>query len=120
MSRKTTTETVLSPEDPAIEPPLPHVPYKSTALRSPDQPLIALPPTPTETSGPTELWSDMRADTIVDLTACHEGAPIGQRIIISGRVLDERRRPIPEALVEIWQANAAGRYAHGNDEWDAP
>ncbi len=50
----------------------------------------------------------------------HEGAPIGQRIIVSGRVLDEDGRPVPNVLLEIWQANAAGRYVHINDQHDAP
>jgi protocatechuate 3,4-dioxygenase, beta subunit len=55
-----------------------------------------------------------------DLTAQHGGEPIGQRIQIAGRLLDSGGRPIPNALVEIWQANAAGRYRHANDNWPAP
>ena len=58
--------------------------------------------------------------TIADLTQQHQGAPGGQRIIVTGRVLDEARRPVRGSLVEIWQANAAGRYAHRRDQWDAP
>jgi protocatechuate 3,4-dioxygenase beta subunit len=55
-----------------------------------------------------------------DLTAQHDGAPAGQRIIICGQVLDEDGRPVPRTLIEVWQANAAGRYAHASDQWDAP
>jgi protocatechuate 3,4-dioxygenase beta subunit len=55
-----------------------------------------------------------------DLTRQHDGEPIGERIILHGRVLDEDGRPVPQTLVEIWQANAAGRYAHGVDGHDAP
>ncbi len=56
----------------------------------------------------------------MDLTTQHAGAPIGQRITVSGRVLDESGRPAPRTVIEIWQANAAGRYVHANDQWDAP
>jgi protocatechuate 3,4-dioxygenase, beta subunit len=55
-----------------------------------------------------------------DLTTQHKGAPQGQRIIISGRVLDAEGRPVPGTILEIWQANAAGRYIHSKDHWDAP
>jgi protocatechuate 3,4-dioxygenase beta subunit len=55
-----------------------------------------------------------------DLTRQHAAMPAGQRIVVSGRVLDEDGRPVPDTLIEIWQANAAGRYAHLVDHWDAP
>jgi len=55
-----------------------------------------------------------------DLTRQHSGAPIGERIIVSGRVLDDNGRPLRGALIEIWQANAAGRYAHQRDKHPAP
>jgi protocatechuate 3,4-dioxygenase beta subunit len=57
---------------------------------------------------------------LADLTAQHAGAPLGQRIIVSGRVLDEDHRPVANTAMEIWQANAAGRYIHAKDNWDAP
>ena len=120
MSAEERSPGPLLPEDPAIEPPSPHPPYKSTVLRAPGQALVELPPGPAETTGPTELWRGMREHTIADLTTQHRGAPGGQRILVTGRVLDERRRPVSDALVEIWQANAAGRYAHLLDQWDAP
>ena len=55
-----------------------------------------------------------------DLTAQHKGEPIGQRITVSGRVLDEDNRPVSDTVIEIWQANAAGRYIHAKDGWGAP
>jgi protocatechuate 3,4-dioxygenase beta subunit len=60
------------------------------------------------------------AETDNDLTRQHLGEPLGERIIVSGRVLDSNGRPVPNALVEIWQANAAGRYFHANDQRPAP
>jgi protocatechuate 3,4-dioxygenase beta subunit len=63
---------------------------------------------------------DALAESDNDLTRQHEDEPLGERIIVTGRVLDEDRRPIRNALVEIWQANAAGRYRHKVDQHDAP
>jgi protocatechuate 3,4-dioxygenase beta subunit len=110
----------LLPDDPAVEPPALHAPYASTLLRAPAEAPIELPPAPAELTGPQDLWAGLKADTIDDLTTQHTGPPGGQRIIISGHVLDDRHRPIGGTLVEIWQANAAGRYAHARDQWDAP
>jgi protocatechuate 3,4-dioxygenase beta subunit len=58
--------------------------------------------------------------SLAGLTTQHKGVPQGQRIIVSGRVLDEQGRPTPRTMIEIWQANAAGRYIHSKDTWDAP
>jgi len=110
----------LLPADGAVEPPLPYPPYRSTALRSPREPLIELPACRLEASGPTRLSTSFRESMIADLTKQHAEPPGGQRIIVTGRVLDDRRRPMADTLVEIWQANAAGRYAHLLDQWDAP
>src|SRR5262249_19675814 len=55
-----------------------------------------------------------------DLTRQHAGEPLGERIIVTGRVLDEAMRPVPDSLIEIWQCNAAGRYAHERDQHSAP
>ena len=113
-------EFVLTAEDPAVEPPLPHGPYRSSTFRSPAQPFVALPgDDPALSSGPIG-WGSLSASSVDDLTARHREAPIGQRIIVTGRVCDDRHVPVKSALVEIWQANAAGRYAHGEDQWDAP
>lgn len=94
-------------------------PYRSTVKRSPSQPLIILPQTLTEVSGPVFGHDDLKAGDN-DLTHQHGGEPIGERIVVSGRVLDENGRPVRHSLVEIWQANAAGRYPHKNDNHDAP
>jgi protocatechuate 3,4-dioxygenase beta subunit len=95
------------------EPPLDFPDYKSTALRHPKRPLIRVGP---ERSGPA--LSHLRPGEIAnDLTAA---GPVGERITVSGRLLDSDGRPIRDSLVEIWQANAAGRYRHRNDRWPAP
>jgi protocatechuate 3,4-dioxygenase beta subunit len=95
--------------------------YRSTVLRSPRQPLVRIPATLTETTGPTDAWERlMVGPAAIDLTAQHKGVPQGQRIIVSGRVLDDGGRPVPNTVIEIWQANAAGRYVHSVDNWDAP
>lgn len=93
--------------------------YKSTVKRAPTQPLIAPPQTISEVTGPLFGRADVKPEE-ADLTAQHEGEPLGERIIVSGRVLDENGQPIPSALIEIWQANAAGRYRHPTDQHDAP
>jgi protocatechuate 3,4-dioxygenase beta subunit len=94
--------------------------YRSTVLRAPSQPPIRVPQTLTETTGPAGCWDRLMGGAMADLTTQHEGAPLGQRIIVSGRVLDEDGRPVPNTVMEVWQANAAGRYVHGRDQWDAP
>jgi protocatechuate 3,4-dioxygenase beta subunit len=101
-------------------PPSLHPDYRSTVLRSPRQPLIAIPPTLTETTGPSAWERLMVGPAATDLTAQHAGVPQGQRIVVSGRVLDDRGRAVPNTVIEIWQANAAGRYVHSVDNWDAP
>jgi protocatechuate 3,4-dioxygenase beta subunit len=93
--------------------------YVSTLKRAPTKPLVLLPHTLSEVTGPQFDWEDIgRSDS--DLTRQHPGPPIGERIIVSGRVLDEDGHPLAHALVEIWQANAAGRYRHAVDQHDAP
>lgn len=94
--------------------------YRSTVLRAPTHPPIRIPQTLTELTGPTDCWDRLTGPAVADLTAQHQGTPQGQRIIISGRVLDEQARPVPNTVIEIWQANAAGRYIHSKDNWDAP
>jgi protocatechuate 3,4-dioxygenase beta subunit len=94
--------------------------YKSTVLRSPNQPTVWIPQTVTETTGPAGDWAGLMGGALADLTTQHKAPPQGQRIIVSGRVLDEGGRPVPNTIVEVWQANAAGRYIHKKDQWDAP
>jgi protocatechuate 3,4-dioxygenase beta subunit len=101
------------------DPPFLSPEYKSTVLRSPRKPLIMIPQTMSEITGPVYGHSDVRAEE-ADLTTQHAGEPQGERIVVKGRVLDEAGRPIPNTLVEIWQCNAAGRYVHANDQHPAP
>jgi protocatechuate 3,4-dioxygenase beta subunit len=101
------------------EPPLDFPDYRSTALRHPRQPLIYLPEQITEMTGPQ--LGHLRPGAIEnDLTRQHDGEPVGERITVSGRLLDTGGRPIRDSLIEIWQANAAGRYRHRSDNWPAP
>lgn len=93
--------------------------YKSTLKRAPSQPLILLPHTLSEISGPV-FGHRAVAEGDSDLTRQHAGEPLGERIIVSGRVLDEDARPVPHTLIEIWQANAGGRYVHVKDQHPAP
>jgi protocatechuate 3,4-dioxygenase beta subunit len=104
---------------PGDHPPLDSPDYRSTALRHPSRPLVALPQRLTEVTGPV-LGEDRVGEHDHDLTRQHAGEPAGQRIIVTGRVLDGDRRPVPRTLVEIWQTNAAGRYRHPVDNWPAP
>lgn len=94
--------------------------YRSTMLRAPLQPPLAIPQTLTETTGPGGCWDRLMGSALADLTKQHQGEPLGQRIIVTGRVLDEQGRAVPDTVMEIWQANAAGRYIHAKDQWDAP
>ncbi len=95
--------------------------YKSTVLRGPTKPLIALPQSLSEVTGPI-FGHDVLEPLDDDLTrnAAKDGPALGERIIVTGRILDEAGRPQPDMLVEIWQANAAGRYIHVVDQHDAP
>ena len=93
--------------------------YASTVKRAPTNPLVVLPQTLSELTGPLFGHDDVKPSD-ADLTKQHAGDPIGERIIVSGRVLDENGRAVPHTLVEIWQANAAGRYPHRNDQHNAP
>ena len=94
--------------------------YRSTVLRSPRHAPIAVPQTLTETTGPTAAWDRLMGGAMADMTKPHGGEAQGQRIFVTGRVLDEEARPVPNTIVEIWQANAAGRYIHSRDDWPAP
>ena len=96
-----------------------YAPYRSTAKRAPQQPLVILPQSLSEVTGPLFGHAEIKLGEN-DLTRQHAGEPLGERIVVSGRVLDENGRPVPQALVEIWQCNAAGRYRHVNDQHDAP
>ena len=93
--------------------------YVGTRLRSPRKPLLLLPDRLSDLTGPAFGTGDVR-ETDSDLTKQGEGEPIGERIIVSGRVVGSDGRPLRSTLIEIWQANAAGRYAHKVDQHPAP
>jgi len=96
-----------------------HSPYVSSIKRAPAKPLVAIPQTISEITGP--IFGSNHVDIqAFDLTKQHSGEPLGERIVVSGRVIDEDARPVPQTLVEIWQCNAAGRYLHRVDQHEAP
>ena len=102
-----------------VDPPADAPAYRATTLRHPKQPLVVLAPSLTERTGPV-FGPEAIGPLDHDLTRQHAGEPVGQRIVVEGRVLDEDGRPVPHTLIEVWQANAAGRYAHKADQWRAP
>ncbi|HEV3039793.1 MAG TPA: protocatechuate 3,4-dioxygenase subunit beta [Candidatus Angelobacter sp.] len=104
---------------PSSQPSSLYEPYRATVRRAPAKPLVFLPHTLSEITGPVYGHSII-SETDSDLTRQHPGEPLGERIIVSGRVLDDNGRSIPNTLIEIWQANAAGRYRHANDNHPAP
>ncbi len=103
----------------ATQPVLDYPPYRGSALRHPTAALQPVDPETTERSGP--VFGHRDVDPLdADLTSQHRGDPIGERIVVTGRVLDRTGRPLSGQLVEIWQANAAGRYIHQRDQHPAP
>jgi protocatechuate 3,4-dioxygenase beta subunit len=107
------------PPYPGTQPTHLHPPYVSSIKRAPTKPPIPIPYTLSEVTGPL-FGPDIIAPKASDLTSQHSGEPLGERIIVSGRVLDENSRPLANTLIEIWQANAAGRYLHEWDQHQAP
>jgi protocatechuate 3,4-dioxygenase beta subunit len=102
-----------------VDPPYDHRDYVGTRLRHPKQPLVLLPHTLSERTAP--VYGDLALGELDnDLTRQHSGEPLGERISVSGRLLGSDGRPIPGQLVEVWQANAAGRYRHAVDTHPAP
>ena len=94
---------------PGTQPSHLHPPYVSSIKRAPKQPLVAIPITLSEITGPA-FPKEIASPNAFDLTRQHKGEPLGERIEVGGRVVDEDGRPVRHTLVEIWQANAAGRY----------
>jgi len=105
--------------DTGSQPPYLYLDYESTRLRAPDRPLVILPHTLSEVTGPV-YGRDRVGPLDNDLTRQHAGEPLGERIIVTGRVLDGDGRPVRDSLIEVWQANAAGRYTHHADRHPAP
>ena len=106
-------------EDDGVQPPYLYPEYVATRLRAPKEPLIILPRTLSDITGPAYGRDPIR-ELDDDLTRQYSGEPLGERIIVTGRVLDGDGRPVRDCLVEIWQANAAGRYTHQSDQHPAP
>ncbi len=106
-------------EAPGVHPNNAHAAYTSSHKRAPRQAAVRIEHTLSEITGPL-LGAEVLRPGDDDLTHFSGGAALGERIIVTGRVLDEDARPIRGALIEIWQANAAGRYAHDVDRHDAP
>ncbi|MCE7001408.1 protocatechuate 3,4-dioxygenase subunit beta [Kibdelosporangium philippinense] len=104
---------------PGTHPPLDSPGYKSTGLRHPLQRPVLLPQKLTEITGPL-LGEGRLGPNDNDLTVQHAGEPQGQRIIVHGKLVDGNGKPVPNSLVEIWQANAGGRYKHAQDRWPSP
>lgn len=107
--------------DREVFPPYLYDAYRATILRAPRLPLVSVPLTISERTGPGPAVSASTPED-ADLTtnAGTGGEAIGQRIIVTGRVLDDNGEPVPNALIEVWQANAAGRYVHKRDDWPGP
>jgi protocatechuate 3,4-dioxygenase, beta subunit len=103
----------------SADPPYLHPDYVATRTRAPRRPLIPLAQTLSELTGPVYGHEDI-GELDHDLTRQHEGEPLGERIIVHGQVLDGDGRPVRNTLVELWQANAAGRYRHEVDRHPAP
>ncbi len=115
----TTSPLPFARPRPGTQPPTLYPDYASTVKRAPQRAPIRLDHTLSELTGPTfgDGWAGRDA---TDLTRQHKGEPLGERIIVAGRVLDEDGRPVPGTLIELWQCNAAGRYHHPVDQHDAP
>ncbi len=101
-----------------VDPPYLHEEYVSTRLRAPARPLLLLPLALGDLGAP--VYGDDLTEFDHDLTCRHDGRPQGQRIVVSGRVTDDDGRPVRDSLIEIWQANASGRYRHDSDRHDSP
>src|SRR5258707_5815078 len=103
---------------PGFHPPQLYPDSASSVKRAPRHPRVSIPQTLSEIPGPGFQPHQLRLGA--DLTAQSSGKPAGQRILLSGRVLDEDGKPVGNTLIEIWQANAAGRYHHAVDQHNAP
>jgi protocatechuate 3,4-dioxygenase beta subunit len=109
--------TAYPPIPPGTQPPYDVPSYGSTARRAPRQPLVPAAPT-LERTGP--VFSPARSPTALDLSREAGRPALGERIIVAGRITDEADRPVAGAMIELWQANVAGRYHHERDTRDAP
>ena len=108
---------LFRPAQPGTQPDNNSPQYRSTGARHPKQPLLAWPHTVTEATGPQ--FTPAQFAPIVDLSMSGGKLAMGERIIVRGRVTDEDDRPVANTMIEVWQANAAGRYNHPGDQHDA-
>jgi protocatechuate 3,4-dioxygenase, beta subunit len=117
----TTTIGEIVRGDAEVFPPYLYEAYRSTIRRAPTRALVEVPLTLSELTGPGPVISKVTPED-ADLTrnAGTGGEALGQRIIVTGRVLDASGAPVSNTLVEVWQANSAGRYIHRRDQWPAP
>src|SRR5690606_15122928 len=121
MQQATDKTAQIAQRDWREHPPFVHLPYRSTELRGPKRPLVLTPQTLSELTGPVYGHNDLDPlDNNLTKNAAVNGEPLGERIVVEGRVLDEDGRPVPNTLLEVWQANAAGRYIHKRDQHPAP
>ena len=104
--------------EPGTQPPLDAPAYGSTHKRHPKHPLLRVPHTLTETSAPR--FDPARFPVQADMSQVNGKAALGERIIVAGTVTDEDGRPQRGVMIEVWQANASGRYHHPRDQHDAP
>ena len=102
-----------------VDPPLHYPDYRSATWRVPMRPLVVLPGRVHDLASPVYAEEDI-GELDNDLTRQHRGEPLGERIIVTGRLLEESGRPVRSSLIEIWQPNAAGRYRHKVDNWPSP
>jgi protocatechuate 3,4-dioxygenase beta subunit len=120
MAANPMTDT-LSPRDGSAHPEAIYPGYKSTLLRGPKRPLLPIQQALAEMNAPVYGADDLGPlDHDLTQNAVKNGAPLGERIIVTGRASDEDGRPVKNTLVEMWQANAAGRYVHKADQHNAP
>lgn len=111
-------EAAFRPYAPGTQPSNDSPQYRSTALRQPAKPLLKIPQTVTELHGPQ--FSAKHFPLVENIALNNGRQALGERIIVAGTVHDEDGRPVPHTMLEIWQANAAGRYNHERDQHDAP
>jgi protocatechuate 3,4-dioxygenase, beta subunit len=115
------TDPSFTSRDWSSHPPYLWPDYKSSRRRAPAQPLIALSHTLSEVTGPVYGREAVGAlDSDLTRNGRRNGEPLGERIVVTGRVLDDAGRPVRNTLIEVWQANAAGRYVHATDQHNAP
>lgn len=119
MRSRITRDVALAGRAAPIDPPLLYPDYVATRLRAPNRTFGVIPRGLTELTGPA-FGEGQVAPSDSDLTRQHVGDPLGERIIVAGRVIDSDGRPVAGTLIEAWQANSAGRYAHELDDHPAP